>query len=239
MYGDRVRASRKTPADSPGPSRPVMDGVNLNEIVAYNFRRARALRGWTQEEAAIELEPFLGTRLKQAAVSSIEGAFGGDRRREFDAQELLAFTCGFDLPLIWFFLPPPEDHRNLQGTAEMVSELYVLAMGRNDQLDLLRDRFRELGHAEPNEDDKILERVYGRPTGRTLADYPTRRKELLLAMLERHGDNLDAAADELGTFFDHLRQVGIRGFVAENANDSDYTVPPKKPAGRGRGAGQK
>jgi transcriptional regulator with XRE-family HTH domain len=204
--------------------------VNLNEIVAYNFRRARELRGWTQDEAAIQLEPFLGTRLRQAAVSSIEGAFGGDRRREFDAQELLAFACGFDLPLIWFFLPPPEDHRSLQGTAEMVSELYLLALGRNDQLDLLRDRFRELGHAEPNEDDKILERVYGQPTDRTLADYPTRRKELLLAMLDRHADNLDAAADELGQFFDRLRQVGIRGFVAEKVNDPDYVRPGKAPA---------
>ncbi len=115
MYGDRVRTPRKARPDSPGPTRYVAEGVNLNEIVAYNFRRARELRGWTQEEAAVALEPFLGTRLRQAAVSSIEGAFGGDRRREFDAQELLAFACGFDLPLIWFFLPPPEDHRTLQG----------------------------------------------------------------------------------------------------------------------------
>ena len=120
----------------------------------------------------------------------------------------------------------------LQGTSEIVSELYLLALGRNDQLDLLRDRFRELGHAEPNEDDKILERVYGRPTERTLADYPTRRKELLLAMLDRHADNLDAAADELGAFFDHLRQVGIRGFVAEKANDPEYLPPAPKRARR-------
>ncbi len=225
MYGDRVRTPRKARPDSPGPSRYVADGVNLNEIVAYNFRRARELRGWTQEEAAVALEPFLGTRLRQAAVSSIEGAFSGDRRREFDAQELLAFACGFDLPLIWFFLPPPQDHRTLQGTSDIVSELYLLALGRNDQLDVLRDRFRELGHAEPNEDDKILERVYGQPTDRTLADYPTRRKELLLAMLDRHADNLDAAADELGAFFDHLRQVGIRGFVAEKAYDPEYFLP--------------
>ncbi len=116
----------------------------------------------------------------------------------------------------------------MQGTSEIVSELYLLAMGRNDQLDLLRDRFRELGHAEPNEDDKILERIYGGPTERTLADYPTRRKELLLAMLDRHADNLDAAADELGGFFDHLRQVGIRGFVAEKANDRGLRASPRE-----------
>jgi transcriptional regulator with XRE-family HTH domain len=217
----------------------VVDGVNLNEIVAYNFRRARELRGMTQDEAAVRLEPFLGQRLRQAAVSSIEGAFGGDRRREFDAQELLAFACGFDVPLIWFFLPPPEDHRRLQGTSDIVSELYLLALGRNDQLDMLRDRFRELGHAEPNETDKVLERVYGGPTERTLVDYPTRRKEMLLAMLDSHADNLDAAADEMGRFFDHLRQVGIRGFVAEKANDADYTRRTRTTKPRPRRAGPK
>jgi transcriptional regulator with XRE-family HTH domain len=233
MYGCRVRTPRKTAAASRGSTRPPVDGVNLNEIVAYNFRRARELRGLTQDEAADRLAPFLGQRLQQAAVSSIEGAYGGDRRREFDAQELLAFACGFDVPLIWFFLPPPEDHRTLEGTSDIVSELYMLTLGRNDQLDPLRDRFRELGHAEPNETDKVLERVYGGPTDRTLADYPTRRKEMLLAMLDSHADNLDRAADEMGAFFDHLRQVGIRGFVAEKVNDTDYARPTRR--GRSKG----
>ncbi len=232
MYGDAVRAPKKTAAGSGGTRRTAADAVNLNEIVAYNFRRARELRGWTQEEAAGALEPFLGLRLRQAAVSSIEGAFGGERRREFDAQELLAFACGFDVPLLWFFVPPPDDHRALLGTSEIVSDLYLLALGRADQLDLMRDRFRELGHADPNSDDEILRRVHGRPTARQLADYPTRRKELLFAMLEQHGDDLDAAAEEIGTFFDHLRQVGIRGFVAEKAQDPDYATPRSKPPRR-------
>jgi nitrogen regulatory protein PII-like uncharacterized protein len=29
----------------------------------------------------------------------------------------------------------------------------------------------------------------------------------------------------MGRFFDHLRQVGVRGFIAENANDPDYVRP--------------
>jgi transcriptional regulator with XRE-family HTH domain len=225
-----VARSRKTGTDRDGPARPVRDGVNLNEIVAYNFRRARELRGLTQDEAADRLAPFLGVRLKQAAISGIEGAYGGAKRREFDAQELLAFACGFDLPLLWFFIPPPEDHRNLQGTGDRVNELYLLAMGRNDQLEYLRDRYAELGHVEPDESDLVLERVYGAPTERTLADYPTRRKELLLAMLDSRADRLDQAADEMGKFFDHLRQVGIRGYVAEKANDSEYMLRPVKKA---------
>jgi transcriptional regulator with XRE-family HTH domain len=223
-----VARSRRTVTDRDVPQRTFRDGVNLNEIVAYNFRRARELRGLTQDEAADRLAPFLGVRLKQAAISGIEGAYGGAKRREFDAQELLAFACGFDLPLIWFFIPPPGDHRNLQGTGDRVNELYLLAMGRNDQLDDLRERFAELGHVEPDESDHVLERVYGGPTERTLLDYPTRRKELLLAMLDSRADRLDQAADEMGKFFDHLRQVGIRGYVAEKANDSEYMLRPAK-----------
>jgi transcriptional regulator with XRE-family HTH domain len=223
---------RRQPADVGEPTWTEPDdeepGVaDANEIVAYNFRRARELRGWTQELTADRLSPLLGQRLRQASISAIEGAYGGERRREFDAQEILAFAVCFDVPLVWFFLPPPDDRRELAAVDEQVRHLYVLTVGREDQLDLLRDRFRELGHVQPNEDDAVAERLYGRPTPRSLMDYQRRRKELLLALLDSHTDQLDAAAEEMGRFFDHLRQVGVRGFIAENANDPDYMRPPE------------
>ena len=201
--------------------------VNLNEVIAYNFRRARELRGLTQDEAALTLERFLGQRLPQASISALERSYSGDKRREFDAQEILAFACAFDVPLIWFFLPPPKDARRLQGTSDQVNELYTLTLGREDQLDELYDRFRELGMVEPSEHDDTLARVRGVPTARTLRDYRHRRKEMLLALLDEHADKVDASAEELGQFFDHLRQVGIRGLVAEQLNDADYMTPPK------------
>src|SRR5438105_4493066 len=77
---------------------------------------ARDLRGWTQEDLAERLERYLGQRLTQAAVSSIERAWDGDRRREFDAHELLIFAMVFNLPIIWFLLPPPGDHRPMLAT---------------------------------------------------------------------------------------------------------------------------
>lgn len=223
---------RRQPADVDEPTWTPPDddepGVaDANEIVAYNFRRARELRGWTQEFTAERLSPVLGQRLRQASVSAIEGAYGGERRREFDAQEILAFAVGFDVPLVWFFLPPPDDRRDLAAVQEQVRSLYVLTVGREDQLDLLRERFRELGHVEPNEDDAVAERLYGRPTPRSLMDYQRRRKELLLALLDDYTDRVDAAAEEMGRFFDHLRQVGVRGFIAENANDPDFVRPPE------------
>src|SRR5665213_2692344 len=149
MYGVQMARTRKTPAVAGETVMPQPDAADLNEIVAYNFRRARELRNLTQDEAAIRLEPFLGQRLRQASISAIEGAFSGERRREFDAQEILAFARGFDVPLLWFFLPPPDDNRRLAGTSDFVNELYVLALGRDDQLEILYDRFRELRLPEP------------------------------------------------------------------------------------------
>lgn len=196
--------------------------ANLNEIVAYNFRRARELRGLTQDEAAQALEPFLGQRLPQASISAIERAYGGERRREFDAQEILAFAAAFDLPLIWFFLPPLDDSRALERTPDRVRDLYILVMGREDQVDLLYGRFRELGMPELSAADEKLGRIFGAPTARTLHDYRHRRKEMLLAMLDEYADKVDATADEMGQFFDHLRQVGVRGLIGEQLNDEDY-----------------
>jgi transcriptional regulator with XRE-family HTH domain len=79
--------------------------MTANELVAYNLRRARELRGLTQEQAAERLEPYLGHRWSKATFSSAETAMPG-RVRQFDADELLAFAAAFDLPLIWFFIPP-------------------------------------------------------------------------------------------------------------------------------------
>lgn len=201
-------------------------GADLNEIVAYNVRRARELRGWTQEEAAIALEPLLGQRLPQASISAMERAYEGERRREFDAHELLAFALAFDLPLFWFFLPPPGDHRTLHHTTNIVSELYGLLFGREDQLEPVYDRLRQLGIDEPDQAARTIEHLTGRPSPARKTSYREHRKQLLLALLDHYTDGVDRAAEQIGQFFDHLRQVGVRGLVAEELNDADYLSPP-------------
>src|SRR5215207_228822 len=79
--------------------------MTANQLVAYNLKRARELQGWTQEEAAEKLEPYLGVRWSKATFSAAETSVSGKRTREFSADELLAFTRAFDLSLAWFFLP--------------------------------------------------------------------------------------------------------------------------------------
>ena len=200
--------------------------ADLNEIVAYNFRAARELRGWTQDETAQALEGLLGQRLPQASISAIERAYEGDRRREFDAHEILAFALAFDLPLVWFFLPPPRDHRGLHHTTNIVSELYGLVFGKEDQLGPVYDRLRQLGIDDPTEAARTVEILTGQPSRARQSSYRERRKQMLLALLDQYTDRVDKAAEEIGAFFDHLRHVGVRGFVAENLNDPDYQDPP-------------
>jgi transcriptional regulator with XRE-family HTH domain len=200
--------------------------VNLNQVVAYNFRAARELRGWTQEDTADRLEPYLGMRLTQASISAIERAWDGDRHREFDAHEILAFALGFDLPLIWFYMPPPDDRRHLERAHKRINELYEIVLGTPDQLEPLLQRLRELGVRDPTERERLMEAITGeKPPTRTT--YQERRKQAITAFLDDYSDNLDHLADEYGRFFDHLRAVGIRGFVAEHTGDEDFTFPPE------------
>jgi len=208
---------------SPNPESSPSPEVDLNQVVAYNIREARLLRGWTQEELAGRLEPYLGQRLTQAGVSSIERAWDGERRREFDAHELLVFAMVFDLPILWFLLPPPGDHRVMRSTTRPVDELYAWLLGRPDQLEPVYERLRQLGISDPTAAEATVEKITGVPAAAKQWSYRERRKELLLALLDEHADSLDNAVDELGRWVDHLRQVGIRGFIAEHTGDEDFT----------------
>lgn len=79
-----------------------------NQIVAHNVARARELRGWTQEQAAEALAPYLGAKLSGPSFSNLErSAVKVDRIKQFSADDLLALSRGFDLPIGFFFTPLP------------------------------------------------------------------------------------------------------------------------------------
>lgn len=88
-----------------------------NQIVAHNVARARALRGWTQEQAAEALAPYLGAKLSGPSFSALErSAVKVDRIKQFSADDLLALSRGFDLPIGFFFTPlPPAMDAGLYG----------------------------------------------------------------------------------------------------------------------------
>src|SRR5439155_4270291 len=81
-------------------------GMTPNQVVAYNLAQARNWKGWTQDEAADALAPFLGTRWSKASFSQAERSVGGKFVRNFSADEIIAFARAFELPVGWFFMPP-------------------------------------------------------------------------------------------------------------------------------------
>jgi hypothetical protein len=93
--------AHKKPADTEDPVK-----ITPNQVVAFNLTVARQLRGWTQEEAAVKLEPFVGARWSKATFSSAERSIDGRRIRQFTADEIVAFSRCFGVPIGFFFMPP-------------------------------------------------------------------------------------------------------------------------------------
>jgi transcriptional regulator with XRE-family HTH domain len=86
-----------------------MTQLTPNQVVAYNLWAARTLRGWTQEETAERLEPYLGERWSRVVFSAAERSIDGRRIRRFSADDVVAFAAAFDFPIAFFFRPPPPD----------------------------------------------------------------------------------------------------------------------------------
>jgi len=82
-------------------------GFTPNQVVAHNLARAREWKGWTQDQAAEALAPYLGARWSKASLSQAERSVAGRFIRNFNADEIVAFARAFELPVTWFFMPPP------------------------------------------------------------------------------------------------------------------------------------
>lgn len=116
-----------------------------SQVVAHNLTRARHLRGLTQVEIAERLTRFTGTNWSQATVAQAEGSTSGTRVRQFTANEVVALARTFDLPLLFFFMPPDD------GEGHLVTDdahrglpwqyLLVLILGHRGSFPVLADRF--------------------------------------------------------------------------------------------------
>lgn len=206
---------------------PSAQSFNLNQIVAYNLRAARVMRGWSQGDLAERLEGASGRRVTTSTVSSLERTWDGERPRRFDVHEVILLAHVLDVPLLWFFLPPPGFRGRLDDINISVLDLYVLVFGRNDQIEPMIERLREFGVHDPTPEDETVEKITGLPSCNRQRSYRERRRDFLLAVLDARSDDLERAADEIGDFFDHLRQVGLRGFIAEKTNDPIFALRPE------------
>ncbi len=200
----------------------VAEGVDINQIVAYNLAEARRRRGWTQTQTAARLETVLGRRMSQATMSAMERTYDGPpagRRRQFDAQDLGAFSKVFGVPIVLFFLPPPGDQRRIAGVPYRVDELATLVMGTEHQQDMLHERLRQIGEADPRPDDELI----ALHTGGDLEEVKRWRRVIrqrLYALVEEHADTFDRAVGVIAEGFEALRQASIVGYLEERSDDS-------------------
>lgn len=103
----------ETPATEFKPAVPPQGRIlSINEIVSYNLMRARRSNAWTQQDVADLLQRYTGRSWSNASVSAAERAWQGGRPRRFDVSEIVAMSKIFDVPIMYFFLPPEDDAAN-------------------------------------------------------------------------------------------------------------------------------
>ena len=114
--------------------------IDVNEVVSHNLRAIRQQRGMTQNQVAAALARLTGRRLTQTAISAMERGAAGGRRRRFDAHHLYLLSAVFGVPIVYFFLPPSGEPRQLADTRRPAQDLYPAVFGAEHQLDDAIDR---------------------------------------------------------------------------------------------------
>jgi transcriptional regulator with XRE-family HTH domain len=79
----------------------------INAVVAYNLRRARESKGWSQDQATGAVGLYLGLKWSRQMLSAAERAYDGKSNRQFSINEIFAFARGFGVPVAYFYEPPP------------------------------------------------------------------------------------------------------------------------------------
>lgn len=141
------------PALDSGEDEP--SALDLNAVVSYNVRAIRLLRGLTQDQVADRLAEFTRHRLPQASISQMERSFVDRRRRRlFDAHDLYLLAKVFDVPIVYFFLPPPTClERRIVTTGEPVSAIVDLLFGTSASLRAVDSRLVEIAPRPIEESD--------------------------------------------------------------------------------------
>ena len=149
---------------------------SASQVVGHNLSEARELRGLTQVEVAERLTRFSGSNWSQATVAQAEGSVGGQRVRQFTANELVALARTFDLPVLFFFLPPDDGEGRLatDDAKEGLPWEYLLVvlLGHRGNFPVLADRTANWAQLLANgidiprsdalpEDDAILGEIAG------------------------------------------------------------------------------
>ena len=226
--------SRKKAQEAPS-ARPTSTGLDVNAVVSYNVKAIRERRGWTQQSVAERLGRITGHQLPQASISAMERGSDGDRRRRFDAHELYLLSVVFNVPIAYFFIPPPgTGSEKLADTGDDVSQLYAALLGHEDQLVPLDERLEEIKIKNPEESDAISRRSTA-PTSRsgTGPELPDVAEVVASTTCQaEYGDRLDEVALFLKEFATKIEVSGPAGYLQSMAhrhgevplNDPDFDI---------------
>jgi transcriptional regulator with XRE-family HTH domain len=220
-----VRSRKKS--EETTDKRPSDDGLDVNAVVSYNVKAIRERRGWTQQSVAERLGQVTGHQLPQASISAMERGFDGERRRRFDAHELYLFSVVFDVPIAYFFVPPPgTGFELLADTGRPVSELYAALLGQESQLAPLDDRLAEIHIGNPEESDATLAAIFGAEgaSRNWHESFRTWRKKRLAEIERGYGDRLDEVALFLKEFATKIEALGPRGYLQSMAHREGESV---------------
>lgn len=174
-----------------------------SQVVAHNLTKARELRHLTQAEIADRLTRLTGSPWSQATVAQAEGSVNGQRVRQFTANELVALARTFDLPVLYFFLPPDD---GVDGLATPDAPpagwpweyLLMLTWGHRNNFPLVADRAGSWAHAST---------VVTVPTTDILEDIPD---DILMAKWAHERERF-TPEDMLAVAFHGLARRRMRG----------------------------
>ena len=213
--------------ESESAARHPPGAVDVNRVISYNLRIAREQNNWTQEQFADRLEVVTGRRPTQTTVSALERAWEGGRRREFDAQELVDFAVALNVPVVWFFLPPPGDRREIKNTGRQLFALIDLLVGRAEHLPRIEERLREIGLRDNTAEEEISRILTGQPDAMTPQVIREFREWMLAQILNDMAEALDKSIPLLKSFFDQLDKTTVRGMIAALANNPSLLGPDR------------
>ncbi len=217
------RGRKKTTEDAPVEA---ADGtLDVNAVVSYNVRAIRERRGMTQSGVAERLARLTGHLLPQASISAMERGFDGERRRRFDAHELYLLSVVFDVPIAYFFIPPPAmTGVELADTHRPVAELYRALLGTDAQLEEMDRRLDDIKIQNPDGTDDVLTALFAADAGvgNWHQHFRTWRAERMREVEREYGTQLDEVADFLADFAAKIKAFGPSGYLRSmDWQDSD------------------
>jgi transcriptional regulator with XRE-family HTH domain len=209
ISGQQLTKEQREPALEHG------EGIDVNAVVSYNVRAIRQRRGWTQQSVGERLAVLTKHLLPQASISAMERAFDGERRRRFDAHELYLLSVVFDVPIVYFFLPPRgSGHKEIFDTHRPVSELYAALLGRGSQLAVLDERLADM----PEQVDEVLAQLFGAVGAENnWHDHFRTWRKKRVAKLAKTYDALDDVAEFLADFAMQIKSLGPHDYLQGKA----------------------